>query len=73
MNEMNMIRAETIVELSRSMMETIRSELKKHGDDPHLAAVLAAAYTMSIHEVDILAPGFTKLMSDMLKAEKDYE
>ena len=69
MNELDMARAETIVELSRSLLETIKSNLKVHGNDPRLSSVLAASLTITIKEIDNMAPGFCKHMYMMLEQD----
>lgn len=69
MNEIDMARAETIIELSNALLTAIRTVLKVHGDDPQLASVLAASLTMTIREVDHNAPGFIKHMYKMLEHE----
>ena len=67
MNELDMTRVETIVELNDAFNKAIVDITKMHGDDPRLPHMIASAYTMSINQIDKLSPGFTGFMIKMLE------
>ena len=71
MNEVQMARAETIVELSCSINDAIVEISKRHGNDPHLSAIVASALAMSINSIDKLSPGFNTFMVKMLEHENE--
>jgi hypothetical protein len=70
MDELQRARVESIVELSNDLMEAIIKNAKFHGDDPHLTHIVSAALTLTIRDLDRLAPGFTELMYNMLSNER---
>lgn len=69
MNELDMARVETVMELNNEFVTAIKKIVKSHGDDPRLAHIIASAYTMSINQIDSLSPGFNKFMIAMLTNE----
>jgi len=69
MNELDMMRGETIVELSNEIILAVKKILLSHGPDPQLVTILAAAMTMSINEIAKQSPGFDKFMVEMLENE----
>jgi len=69
MDELQRARVESIVELSNDLMEAIIKNAKFHGDDPHLTHIVSAAITLTIRDLNRLAPGFTELMYNMLEHE----
>jgi hypothetical protein len=71
MNELDMMRGETIVELSNEIITSVKKILLSHGPDPQLVAILAAGYTMSINEIEKQSPGFSKFMVKMLEKEDE--
>lgn len=73
MDELQRARVESIVELSNDLMQAIIKNAKFHGDDPHLTHIVSAAITLTIRDLDRLAPGFVELMYHMMVAEKDRD
>jgi len=73
MDELRQARVESIVELSNDLMQAIIKNAKFHGDDPHLTHIVSAAITLTIRDLDRLAPGFVELMYHMMVAEKDRD
>jgi hypothetical protein len=71
MDEMTRARVESIIEMSRDIMGAIIENSKKHGDDPNLGHIVSSALTLSIRDLNKIAPGFTELMRRMLEAEED--
>lgn len=70
MNELEMARIETIMELSDAFIKTTSDIATTYGDDPELAAILAAAYTMSIKRIEIVCPGFSNYVCTLLEDEE---
>jgi hypothetical protein len=71
MDDINRARLETVLELNNEFIKCIKDVLNRHGNDPELSSILAAAFTTSICQVDAVCEGFKKYMIFML--EKDYE
>lgn len=71
MDELNRARLESIVELSNDMLACIIDLAKTHGNDPMLTQIISSAITLTIRDLNKIAPGFTNHMKDMLEGEKD--
>jgi hypothetical protein len=71
MDEMTRARVESIVEMSSDIMEVIIDASKKHGDDPNLGHIVSSSLTLTIRDINKIAPGFTGLMRAMLENEDD--
>jgi len=71
MDELQRMRAESIVELSEDITEVIVDMANKHGNDPELGPIIGAALTMSIRDIDKIAPGFIIFMLSMLEDEDE--
>ena len=69
MNEIQQARVDTIVELSNALLRTTADSIKLHGDDPELDSVLTSAYTLTIRQLNNIAPGFREFMIHMLEAD----
>jgi hypothetical protein len=69
MNELDRARLDTILEINDGFMDYIMKITKTHGEDPELVAILASAFTLSINQIDKIAPGFVKYMVQMLEPQ----
>ena len=68
MDELLQTRLQTINDLNRALNEQTAELCMIHGDnDPHMVHIVASAFTMSIKDIDGLAPGFKNLMRKMLE------
>jgi hypothetical protein len=71
MDEMTRARVESVVEMSSDIIEAITKNAKVHGADPSLGHIVSSALTLTIRDLNKIAPGFTDHMKSMLEAEKD--
>lgn len=65
----NQTRAEAIVSINKGILKTILDELTTHGADPHNNAMIVAALTMTIKDLDKAFPGTKMWLMEMLKGK----
>jgi hypothetical protein len=63
----NQTRAEMVMAISRGILKTIHGECTAHGPDPQTHAMIVAALSMAIDDLDKAFPGTKKWMQEMLK------
>ena len=73
MDELHQLRVESIMELSEDITEVIVDMANKHGNDPELGPIIGAALTMTIRDINKIAPGFIVFMVSMLEDELEDE
>ena len=73
-NELELTRVETVVELKNEILKTIHRVGMAHGEnDPEIDSIIASAYTMSILSIAKIYPDFVEFMIQMLELETDDE
>ena len=66
-DELNTMRAQTIVDMSNSVLASCMDHIKAHGyNDPQSTHIIAAALSMTIERIDKVVDGFRDHMAAML-------
>ena len=72
MNELELARVETVIEMKNEILKAIHKVGMNHGEnDPEMDSIIASAYTMSITSINKIYPEFVEFMIQMLELEND--
>jgi len=71
-NELELARVETVIEMKNEILKAIHKVGMNHGEnDPEMDSIIASAYTMSITSINKIYPEFVEFMIQMLELEND--